>query len=155
MRILYFRGYGDGPGGTIPDYLEKHGWQVATPELPYQDFGQCLLVGQTAFDTFEPDTVVGYSQGAAVAMNINTGSTPLALVSPSWRFQGNATTIKNNAIIINSENDELVSLNDCRELLRSSGLPDDRLIIAGEDHGIFDREALAAIVEAIERLQSC
>ncbi len=155
MKLLYLRGYGDGPGGTIPDYLEKHGWQVITPELPCQDFDQCLLVGQTALDASEPDMVVGYSQGAAVAMNIDTGSIPLVLVSPGWRFQGNATTVKKNAIITNSENDELVSLDDCRELLRSSGLPDDRLIVAGEDHGMFDEEALAAIVEAIERVQLC
>jgi hypothetical protein len=155
MKILYLHGYGDSPGGTISDYLEEHGWQVIEPDLPCQNFDQCLVVGHTAFVESEPDVVVGYSQGAAIALNLDTGSIPLVLIAPGWKFRGDATTVRRNTIIVNSEHDEFVSLDDCRELLHSSGLSDDRLIVAGEDHSMFDEEALAAIVEAIERIRLC
>jgi hypothetical protein len=42
------------------------------------------LIG-AGFDQHHPDVVIGSSRGGAVAMNINTVSTPLILLCPAWK----------------------------------------------------------------------
>jgi predicted esterase YcpF (UPF0227 family) len=99
MKILFLHGWQSAPGGLKPTYLKKHGHEVLNPALPDDDFGAAVQIAQAEFDREKPDVVVGSSRGGAVAMNINSGETPLVLLCPAWKRWGTATTVKPGTVI--------------------------------------------------------
>ena len=151
MKILFLHGWTSTPGGLKPTYLENHGHEVLNPALPDDDFEEAVRIAQAEFDGNYPDVVVGSSRGGAVAMNINSGTTPLVLLCPAWKRWGTATKVKPSAVILHSPADETVPFADSQELLRSSGLPESALIVVGKDHRLADPETLKAMLEAVER----
>ena len=154
MKILFLHGFGSDPNGIRPMFLEESGYDVVHPALPDDDFQASLQIAQQAFDQARPDVVVGSSRGGAVAMNIDTGQTPLVLIAPAWRKWGPATALKAATVILHSDHDEVVPIEGSRELLRQSGLPPDRLIVVGENHRMVDKPAFEALVAAIELVRS-
>jgi hypothetical protein len=60
------------------------------------------------------------------------------------------TTVKPRTLILHSSNDVLVPIDDSRELLRNSGLPQTALWEVGAEHDMTDTEALRALLEAVE-----
>lgn len=150
MRILFLHGWGSTPGGLKPTFLHNHGHEVFNPHLPDDNFDAAVRIAQSEFDQHRPEVVVGSSRGGAVAMNIDTGSTPLVLLCPAWKRWGTATTLKPNTVILHSEADEAVPITDSRELLKNSGLPESALIVVGAEHRLADPESLSAMLKAIE-----
>ena len=61
-----------------------------------------------------------------MAMNIDSGDTPLVLLCPAWKRWGTATTVKPNTIILHSPADDVVPFADSEELVRNSDLPSRR-----------------------------
>ena len=53
-----------------------------------------------------------YTRGGAVAMNIESGDTPLVLLCPAWTKWGSATTVKKNTTILHSKGDDVVPFED-------------------------------------------
>ena len=84
-------------------------------------------------------------------MNLASGSTPLVLLCPAWKRWGAAKTIKPGTVILHSEADDVIPFGESRELVRDSGLPDNTLIVVGNDHRLADREPLEAMLAACER----
>ncbi len=152
MKVLFLHGYGSDPNGVRPLYLLESGFEVVHPALPDDNFPASLRIAQQAFDRSRPDVVVGSSRGGAVAMNIDTRDAPLVLIAPAWRNWGTAATVKPGTVILHSHSDDVVPIQGSRELLRRSGLPEDRLIVVGEDHRMVDRAAFDALVAAIRRV---
>jgi hypothetical protein len=113
----------------------------------------CVAIAQGEFDRHHPDVVVGSSRGGAVAMNMDLGTTPLALLCPAWKRWGKATKVKSDTVILHSRADETVPFADSQELLRNSGLPESALIATGTEHRLADPESLAKMLEAVERAQ--
>jgi hypothetical protein len=134
MTILFLHGWQSTPGGPEPTHLEKHGHEVLNPALPDDDFDAAVRIAQAEFDQHHPDVVVGSSRGGAVAMNIDSGVTPLVLLCPAWKRWGTATKVKPGTTIIHSDNDEMVPYSDSEELAHNSGLPDDSLWDAVSDY---------------------
>lgn len=66
-----------------------------------------------------------------MAMNIDTGDTPLVLLCPAWKTWGTATTVKPNTVILHSRADATVPFGDPEGLMRNSGLPLESLIEVG------------------------
>ena len=132
-------------------FLREHGHEVLNPVLPSEDFGQSVRVAQQAFDEGHPDVVVGSSRGGAVAVNIDTGGVPLVLIAPAWKRCGTATMVKPAVTILHSANDELIPIDDSRELLRRSRLPEERLVVVGAEHKMVDAAARQALLEAVEK----
>ncbi len=64
------------------------------------------------------------------------------LAAQTW---GTATKVKLNTTILHSEGDETVPIADSRELLRSSGLSSEALIVVGTEHRLADEESLWAV----------
>jgi hypothetical protein len=151
VKILFLHGWQSTPGGLKPTHLQAHGHEVLNPALPDDDFQQAVWIAQAEFDRGKPEVVVGSSRGGAVAMNINTGATPLVLLCPAWKRWGTATTVKPNTIILHSRADETVPFADSEELVRNSGLPLDSLIEVGTEHRLADPDSLEAMVGACER----
>jgi hypothetical protein len=150
MKILFIHGWQSTTGGLKPTYLINHGHAVLNPALPDDDFDAAVRIAQTEFDLHYPDVVVGSSRGGAVAMNINSGNTPLVLLCPAWKHWGKATTVKANTIILHSKADETIPFAESQELIHNSRLPESALIVVGNEHRLSDPESLKAILEAVE-----
>ncbi len=150
MTILFLHGWQSTPGGVKPTYLKDHGHEVLNPALPDDDFEEAVRIAQTEFDLHHPDVVVGSSRGGAVAMNINSGSTPLVLLCPAWKHWGTARAVKPGTVIFHSKADDVVPFGDSVELVQNSGLPLESLIEVGYEHRLADPESLEKMLEAVE-----
>ncbi len=151
MKILFLHGWTSVPGGLKPTFLKDHGHEVLNPALDDDDFSQAAHTAQTEYDRHHPDVIVGSSRGGAVAMNLDSGTTPLVLLCPAWKRWGTARTVKPGTVILHSEADDVIPIADSRELVRASGLPESALIVVGTDHRLADPEPLKAMLEACER----
>ena len=134
-----------------PTYLKDHGHEVLNPALPDAAFDAAVRIAQAEFDQHHPDVVVGSSRGGAVAMNIDSGNTPLVLMCPAWKRFGTATTVKPGTVVLHSKADEVVPFLDSVKLVRNSGLPSESLIVVGHEHRLADPESLAKMLEAVGR----
>ena len=152
MKILFLHGFGATPGGAKPTFLKANGFEVCNPLLPNDDFDACLRIAQAEFDRQQPEVVVGSSRGGAVAINIDSGETPLVLLCPAWKRWGRATTVKPNTLILHAEADEAVPFAHSVELVRQSGLPDSALIRTGNEHRLIDADSLGRLLRAIDKL---
>lgn len=149
MKILFLHGWQSTPGGLKPTYLKDHGHQVLNPALPDDDFDAAVRVAQAEYDRGRPDVVVGSSRGGAVAMNINSGNTPLVLLCPAWKTWGAAAKVKPGTTILHSKADEVVPFSHSDELAKNSRLPPDSLMVVGFEHRLADEESLAAMLRAV------
>ncbi len=150
MKILFLPGWNSVPGGRKPTYLQDHGHEVLNPALPDDDFDKAVRIAQTEFDQHHPNVVVGSSRGGTVAMNINSGDTPLVLLCPAWKTWGTAGTVKPNTAILHSRADDVVPFADSEELVRNSNLSSESLIEVGTEHRLADDESLEAMMRACE-----
>ena len=153
MKILFLHGWQSVPGGVKPTYLAQHGHEVINPKLPDEDFEVALRIAQAEYDRHRPDVVVGSSRGGAVAMNLDSGDTPLVLLCPAWKKYGTVKTLKPGTTILHSRADDVVPFADSGELVRTSGLPASALVAVGNDHRLADPEPLAAMLRACERAE--
>jgi len=93
MKILFLHGWQSTPGGRKPTHLKDHGHEVLNPALPDDDLDEAARIAQAEYDQGKPDVVVGSSRGGAVAMNIDSGDTPLVLLCPAWKTRGTANVV--------------------------------------------------------------
>jgi hypothetical protein len=152
MKILFLHGWQSTPGGLKPNYLLDHGHEVLNPALPDNDFDAAVRIAQGEFDRHHPDVVVGSSRGGAVAMNINSGNTPLVLLCPAWKRWGVAQSVKYNTVILHAKTDETIPFADSQELIYNSGLPESALIVVGHEHRLANEESLKTMLEVAERI---
>jgi hypothetical protein len=89
-----------------------------------------------------------------VALNIDTGQVPLILIAPAWKTWGTATTVRASVTILHSEHDDVVPIEDSKELLRNSGLAKDRVVVVGDDHRMVDEAAIGALLQAVENARN-
>lgn len=146
LKILFLHGSKSVAASTQPAFLAQHGHEVVNPALSEEDFDEDVRIAQAAFDRHQPDFVVGWSRGAAVAMNIHSGKSHLVLLCPAWKKYGTATAVKPNAVILHSRADDVVPFADSEELAGSSGLPTSALIDVGTDHLLADPQSLSAML---------
>lgn len=154
MKILFLHGWGSVPGGVKPTYLISHGHRVINPKLDDNDFHIAVSTAQQLYDQNQPDVVVGSSRGGAVALNINSETTPLVLLCPAWKRWGNITKTKSNTIVLHSRQDDIIPFENSEELISNSELPEDALIEVGSDHRLADENSLAVMLWACEILGS-
>jgi alpha-beta hydrolase superfamily lysophospholipase len=154
MKILFLHGWQSVPGGVKPLYLASHGHEVVNPALDDDDFDLAVRTAQAEYDSQRPDVIVGSSRGGAVAMNLDSGSTPLVLLCPAWKRWGTVKMAKPVTVILHSEADEVIPFSESRDLVRASGLPESALVVVGTDHRLADPEPLAAMLEACEKVRT-
>jgi hypothetical protein len=143
--MLFLHSWHSVPGGVKPTYLTAHGHTIINPALDDDDFAAAVRTAQEAFDQHQPQVVVGSSRGGAVAMNIDSGDTPLVLLCPAWKNWGTAKTVRPDTVILHSRADDVIPFADSEELAAGSGA---KLIEVGSDHRLADPEPLAAMLKA-------
>lgn len=152
MKVLFIHGWHSVVGGDKPTYLKDAGHEVINPVLDDDDFDSAVRTAQAEYDQHQPDVIVGSSRGGAVAINIDSGDTPLVLLCPAWKNWGTVTKLKPNSVILHSRKDDVIPFADSEELFANSGLPSETLIEVGQDHRLADPEPLRAMLNACERL---
>ena len=153
MKTLFLHGWQSVPGGVKPTYLKDHGHEVINPKLPDEDFEDALRIAQAEYDRHRPAVVVGSSRGGALAMNLDSGDTPLVLLCPAWKKYGTVKTLKPGTTTLHSRADDVVPFADSEELVRTSGLPATALVEVGSDHRLAEPEPLKAMLQACERAE--
>jgi hypothetical protein len=148
VKILFLHGWHSVPGGVKPSYLVSHGQEVINPALDDDDFDAAVRTAQAEFDRHGPDVVVGSSRGGAVALNLDSGDTPLVLLCPAWKRWGTVRTAKPRITILHSRADDVIPYADSEELVRNSGLPAYILMETGTDHRLADPESLDLMHQA-------
>jgi Cysteine-rich CPXCG len=154
MKILFLHGWHSVVGGVKPTYLKGKGFEVINPKLDDDDFEAALQVAQENYDLHQPDVIVGSSRGGALAININSKTTPLVLLCPAWKNWGTAHRLKPNSLILHSRNDDVIPFEDSEELVARSGLPQETLVEVGSDHRLADDDSLAAMLWACNSLSA-
>ena len=147
MDLGYGKEYEDFRAG-VRSFLKENWHEVINPALPDDNFAAAVRIAEAEYRQHQPDVIVGSSRGGAVAMNINSGDTPLVLLCPAWKKWGSATTVKPNTTILHSRKDDVVPFADSEELVSNSGLPESALVEIGDDHRLADPEPLEAMLEA-------
>ncbi len=152
MKALFLHGWTSVVGGRKPTFLKDQGFEVLNPALPDEDFAESIRIAESQYDEHQPDVIVGSSRGGAVAVNMRSGDTPLVLLCPAWKKWGNAKTIRPNTVILHSSHDDVIPLDDSKELIANSGLPAQTLVEIGTDHRLADPLSLQAMLSAIRSL---
>jgi hypothetical protein len=154
LKILFLHGWHSAVGGVKPVSLKDAGHTVINPSLDDDDFEVAVRTAQAEYDQHQPDVIVGSSRGGAVAMNIESGDTPLLLLCPAWKNWGTATTVKPSTIILHSLQDDVIPFADSEELVANSGLPPETLLEVGQDHRLADPEPMSVMLWASNLLAS-
>ena len=144
MKVLFLHGLESKPGGSKAVYLSDKGYEVLNPALPKSSFPESIAIAQQVIDDEDPDVIVGSSRGGAVAMSVDPRGARLVLVAPAWRNYGVPPTVPSNTIVIHSPLDAIIPVDDSREIEGAQAV-----VPVGEDHRMFDQEALSAIGRAV------
>ena len=166
--MLFFHGLSSGQWGAKAIALTARGHDVFTPELPgdwttavaakipflfsgrkERHWHNALQIAEESYEAFEPDVIVGSSRGGAVAMALiqkQKTHVPHVLVAPAWKLFGVEPIVGEKCIIFHGTLDNLVSIEDSRELQRKN--PQAELIEVEDDHQVNDH--LVEIMESIE-----
>lgn len=154
MIILFLHGWQSVQGSVKPTYLKDHGHEVINPKLEDDDFDVSLRTAQEAYNLYRPNVIVGSSRGGAVAMNIQSGSTPLVLLCPAWKKWGTVIKLKPNSMVLHSRMDDVIPFEDSEELVVKSGLQSETLVEVGSDHRLADDASLSVMLWACQVLAS-
>lgn len=94
-----------------------------------------------AAEGFEPDIVVGTSQGGAAAMEMigNFPKTQLILLAPAWRVYDVKPKVRSDTIIFHGVKDHIIPFQDSVELSENSNC---RLVQTGEGHALKQAQHL-------------
>jgi hypothetical protein len=130
-------------------YLRTSGITVERPDFP-SGTASAIRVAQEVFDRDEPGIVIGVGTGAALALALDLGDTPVILVAPEWREVVPERRATQRTVILHSAQDEVVPLSESVELARLSDLRPSAVRVVGASHAMVDAEALAALRVAVE-----
>jgi len=149
-KVLFLHGLESQPGGFKPRYLKEKGYRVFNPWIQKSSFEESVKIAQHKVDTESPDVIVGSSRGGTVAMCIEPRGAKLVLIAPAWKrfnLPHRVMTVKSECVILHSEADDVVSIDDSIQLTELDGTT---LIKAGEDHRMNDTDALEALLDAVK-----
>ena len=150
-KILFLHGWFS-TGSSKRLFLDFLGHEVFVPKLSNWSFSDAVEEAQKSYKSFQPDLIVGSSRGAAVAMNIDSGDTPMVLLSPAWKSFGKSDGIeKSNVVLIHSPNDRMVSPKDSEELIQNS-VEGVAIYSGGENHRLNCQIGRMHLKKAISQL---
>jgi hypothetical protein len=146
-KVLFLHGWcSDGSSKSM--FIRLLGYKVFTPKLSNWFFSKAVRTAQEAYDNYKPDVIVGSSRGGAVAINIESGDTPLVLIAPAWRRFGKIEAVKAKTVILHSEVDDMVPYADSQKLVNKS-VKGVRMVTVGDDHRLNCPESRMALREAL------
>jgi hypothetical protein len=176
LKVLFFGGLST--RGSRQNTLRMLGFDVISPEFPDKAitaasgkvatgkgvipsafkklFGgkvdkywnQLIDIANTATMGYEPDLIIGSSQGGAIAMEISRRypEAKLILLAPAWRIYNVSPIVKSSTTIIHGRKDKIVPFKDSVELAKINGCD---LVATNEGHKL-DAATIIMIKKAKE-----
>ncbi|QDU80497.1 hypothetical protein Pla110_22270 [Polystyrenella longa] len=154
MKILFLHEEKNDNVDVISTCLIAAGHEVLRRPLNDADVDLAINIAQQDYDRYRPNVVIGQHFGGTIAMELDSGETPLTLLYPDWKKWGLNTKLKSNSVILHSRFDDVVPFTDSKELFANSGLPPETLIAVGNDHSLTDEESLSVLLWACDLLVS-
>ena len=149
LKILFLHGLEGTPTGSKPTHLSEEGHLVVAPVLGKDDFTVSLKIAEKYAKECEPDLIVGSSRGGALAAAMDRNGAKAILIAPAWKKFGSNTCLDKDTIILHSVHDDIVPVEDSRELAKKFGCT---LIECGDNHRMRDVEAFAFLDGATETI---
>ena len=148
MKVLFLHGKEGTPLGTKPTYLKEQGYEVEAPVLDKNDWEASREAARNAFESFNPDVVVGSSRGGALACDLNTGGIPKILIAPAYKhFPAKVIGLDKTTWVLHCQEDAIVKYEHSVQLAESTGAT---LLECGENHRMSDKTTLKLLSSLID-----
>ncbi len=134
--------------GRKETFLRSLGLEVVKPKLSNWSFHRAVRTARHAYVQSRPDVIVASSRGGAVAMNFDSGGTPLVLMCPAYRHFGSAQRLENPTVVIHGARDRWVKVSASDELCRGS--PCATLLVVNDGHRLRTSQSRQALHRALE-----
>lgn len=155
-RVQFIHGLEGSPQGAKARLFGQH-FTTSTPAMNTKDFPSCIAVQEAEIAAFQPDVLIGSSFGGAVAVELLhrgswTGPT-LLLAQAAFRI-GTRTSLPEGSVvwIVHGTNDEVVDIDDSRQLARTGTQKLVRLIEVDDDHSLHDMVADGRLLELVRAI---
>ena len=129
-------------------FLRSLGFEVVKPKLSDWSFRRAVREAREAYEQCRPDVIVGSSRGGAVAMNFDSGGTPLVLMCPAFHHFGSVRQLENPAVVIHGAHDRWVKVSSSDELCRNSRRA--TLLVVNDGHRLRTAEGRQALLQGLE-----
>jgi pimeloyl-ACP methyl ester carboxylesterase len=134
--------------GRKEAYLRSLGFVVVKPKLSDWSFRRAVRAARKAYEQCRPDVIIGSSRGGAIAMNFDSGRTPLILMCPAFRHFGRARRLDKTAVVIHGRRDRWLRVSGSDKLCRNSS--DATLLIVDDGHRLRKPESRQALHRGLE-----
>lgn len=152
-RVQFIHGLEGSPHGAKARLFADH-FTTSTPAMDTKDFPSCVAVHEAEIPAFRPDVLVGSSFGGAVAIELLhrgawTGPT-LLLAQAAFRM-GTRRSLPEDRVVwlVHGTNDEVVDIDDSRQLARTGTSALVRLIEVDDDHSLHAMVADGRLVDLV------
>lgn len=153
VRVQFIHGLESSPHGAKA-HLFATNFTASTPAMNTKDFPSCVAVHEAEIAAFKPDVLIGSSFGGAVALELLhrgawTGPT-LLLAQAAFRI-GSHTSLPEGRVvwIVHGTNDEVVDIDDSRQLARTGTSKLVRLIEVDDDHSLHAMVADGRLLDLV------
>lgn len=156
LRVLFLHGQEGSPQGSKARALAA-AFETRTLAMDTQHFEACVAQQAEAVRRFEPDVVVGSSYGAAVAVALlqrEQWDGPTLLLAEAAQRLGLRGRLPRGARVwmVHATGDDVVPVEDARQLARSGTPGLVRLVEVEDDHALHDFVASGRLVAMVEEL---
>ena len=156
LKVQFIHGLEGSPQGNKARLLARH-FTASTPAMDTSDFDACVETQAREILRYAPDLLVGSSFGGAVALELlHRGSWegPTLLLAQAALRLGRRTTLPAGARVwlVHGIRDEVVDIQDSRNLAGTGSPARVRLIEVDDDHGLSATVADGTLVRIVEEL---
>lgn len=156
LRVQFVHGLEGSPQGAKARLFADH-FTASTPAMDTKDFEASVAVQEKEIVSFRPDVLVGSSFGGAVAVELlNRGAWtgPTLLLAQAAVRQGKSAALPNGRRVwlVHGTNDDVVDVDESRQLARTGTPSLVRLIEVDDDHSLHAMVADGRLVDLVRKL---
>lgn len=158
LRVLFIHGLEGSPHGRKAQLFDAH-HEALTPAMDTSDFEACVRQQAAAIDAFRPDVIVGSSFGGAIAwalLDRRSWSGPTLLLAAAARKYEPSARLPADVpvVLVHGLADEVIPIDDSRELAETGSPAFTRLHEVADDHGLtvttVSGRLLDHLIEAVD-----
>lgn len=158
IRVQFIHGLESSPQGTKAQLLAQH-FTALTPAMDTADFAACIEVQAAALASFQPDVLVGSSFGGAVAVALVQRAVwrgpTLLLAQAAFHYPVPRQLPDGVRVwLVHGRGDDIVDIEDSRQLARTGSPGLVRLIEVDDDHPLSVTVDSGRLIELVRELHA-